>query len=191
MAMSLVDIFIRTNQARKILFVADRDALVKQARVEGFQAFIPDEPCERIWTHNVDDVKKNRLFVVTLQTLSRCFEQFTPAFFDLIIFDEVHRSIFNRWNEVLHYFDGRMIGLTATPADFIDRNTFLEFDCPDEMPTFLYEYECCQRLKSVPKTPTEKCTTFLNPERPSSRRRGPSHRNKGCGKPVSHHLLAP
>jgi type I restriction enzyme R subunit len=141
MAMSLVDIFIRTNQARKILFVADRDALVKQARVEGFQAFIPDEPCERIWTHNVDDVKKNRLFVVTLQTLSRCFEQFTPAFFDLIIFDEVHRSIFNRWNEVLHYFDGRMIGLTATPADFIDRNTFLEFDCPDEMPTFLYEYE--------------------------------------------------
>jgi len=138
-AMSLVDIFLRTNQARRILFVADRDALVKQARLEGFQDFVPDEPCTRIFTHKID--KTNRLYVVTLQTLSRCFEQFTPGFFDLIIFDEVHRSIFNKWNEVLHYFDGRMIGLTATPADFLERNTFLEFDCHDETPTFLYEYE--------------------------------------------------
>jgi type I restriction enzyme R subunit len=138
-AMSLVDIFLSSNQARKILFVADRDALVEQARTEGFQAFIPDEPCTRIYTHDIDT--SNRLYVVTLQTLSKCFEQFTPAFFDLIIFDEVHRSIFNKWNEVLQYFDGRMIGLTATPADFIDRNTFLEFECHDEAPTFLYEYE--------------------------------------------------
>ncbi|MBM4465730.1 MAG: DEAD/DEAH box helicase [Chloroflexi bacterium] len=138
-AMSLVDIFLRTNQARHILFVADRDALVEQAKIEGFKAFVPDEPCARIHTYRID--KTNRLYVVTLQTLSKCFEQFTPAFFDLIIFDEVHRSIFNKWNEVLHYFDARMIGLTATPADFIDRNTFLEFDCHDEVPTFLYEYE--------------------------------------------------
>jgi type I restriction enzyme R subunit len=138
-AMSLVDIFLRANQARRILFVADRDALVEQARLEGFQDHIPDEPCTRIYTHRIDQT--NRLYVVTLQTLSKCFEQFTPAFFDLIIFDEVHRSIFNKWNEVLQYFDGRMIGLTATPADFIERNTFLEFDCHDETPTFLYEYE--------------------------------------------------
>jgi len=138
-AMSLVDIFLRTNQARRILFVADRDALVKQAETEGFHDHIPDEPCTRIYTHRID--KTNRLYVVTLQTLSKCFEQFTPGFFDLIIFDEVHRSIFNKWNEVLHYFDGRMIGLTATPADFIDRNTFLEFECHDETPTFLYEYD--------------------------------------------------
>ncbi len=73
--------------------------------------------------------------------MSNCFEQFTPGFFDLIIFDEVHRSIFNKWNEVLHYFDARMIGLTATPADFIDRNTFLEFDCEGSTPTFFYSYE--------------------------------------------------
>ncbi len=140
-AMSLVDVFLRANQARQILFVADRDALVEQAKDEGFQAYIPDEPCARILTDNVDRIKTNRLYVVTLQTLSRCYEQFTPAFFDLIIFDEVHRSIFNKWNEVLHYFDARMIGLTATPADFIDRNTFLEFDCHDEKPIFLYEYD--------------------------------------------------
>ena len=138
-AMSLVDIFLRTNQARRILFVADRDALVQQAEAEGFHDHIPDEPCTRIYTHRID--KTNRLYVVTLQTLSKCFEQFTPGFFDLIIFDEVHRSIFNKWNDVLHYFDGRMIGLTATPADFIDRNTFLEFECHDGRPTFLYEYD--------------------------------------------------
>ena len=138
-AMSLVDIFLRTNQARRILFVADRDALVQQAETEGFHDHIPDEPCIRIYTHRID--KTNRLYVVTLQTLSKCFERFTSGFFDLIIFDEVHRSIFNKWNEVLHYFDGRMIGLTATPADFIDRNTFLEFECHDGTPTFLYEYD--------------------------------------------------
>ena len=142
-AMSLADIFMRTNQARKILFVADRDALVRQALSEGFEDFLPDEPCARIFSHNTHRVKANRLFVVTLQTLSNCVRRlhapdFTPAFFDLIVFDEVHRSIFNKWNEVLQYFDGRMIGLTATPAQYIDRNTFLEFDCTDEVPTFLY-----------------------------------------------------
>jgi type I restriction enzyme R subunit len=140
-AMSLVDVFMRSNQARRILFVADRDALVKQAMDEGFIKYVPDEPCARISTHNVSAIQTKRLYVATLQTLSNCFERFTPAFFDLIVFDEVHRSIFNRWNDVLQYFDGRMIGLTATPAAFIDRNTFLEFDCHDGTPTFLYEYE--------------------------------------------------
>ena len=138
-SMSLVDIFLRTNQARRILFVADRDALVQQALDDGFKTHIPDEPCTRIYTHDIDQT--NRLYVATLQTLNNCFREFTPGFFDLIIFDEVHRSIFNRWNEPLQYFDARMIGLTATPADFIDRNTFLAFECPDEVPTFLYPYQ--------------------------------------------------
>ena len=138
-AMSLVDMFLKTNQARRILFVADRDALVRQALSEGFQAFIPDEPVTRVYTHTVD--KTNRLYAVTLQTLSNAFQQFTPGFFDLIIFDEVHRSIFNKWNEVLQYFDARMIGLTATPASFIGRNTYIEFECFDERPAFEYSYQ--------------------------------------------------
>jgi len=137
-AMALADIFLRSNQGRKILFVADRDALVRQALSEGFEACIPDEPCARIHSDNIADVTGNRLFAVTLQTLSNVFRQFTPAAFDLIVFDEVHRSIFNKWNDVLQHFDGRMIGLTATPAAFISRNTFLEFECPDEVPTHLY-----------------------------------------------------
>jgi len=137
-AMSLTDIFLRTNQARRILFVADRDALVQQAHEEGFKAHIPSEPCDRIYSHDIDTT--HRLYVVTLQTLNNCFREFTPGFFDLIVFDEVHRSIFNRWNEPLQYFDGRMIGLTATPADFIDRNTFLAFECYDGIPTAHYSY---------------------------------------------------
>ncbi len=58
-----------------------------------------------------------------------CYERFSPGFFDLIIFDEAHRSIFNRFTEVIEYFDARMVGLTATPAAFIDRDTFRVFDC--------------------------------------------------------------
>ncbi len=75
----------------------------------------------------------NRLYVVTLQTLNNCFREFTPGFFDLIIFDEVHRSIFNRWNEPLQYFDA--------PHDRPDRHAgrlyrpqhLLAFECPDEV----------------------------------------------------------
>jgi type I restriction enzyme, R subunit len=134
--MSIIDVFLRANQARHILFVADRDALVQQALKEGFTKFIPDEPCERIFSYKIN--KTCRLYAVTLQTLNACFESFTPAFFDLIIFDEAHRSIFNKWNEVFQYFDSRLIGLTATPAEFIERNTFLTFDCEDKTPTFLY-----------------------------------------------------
>ncbi len=137
--MALIDVFMRANQARRILFVADRDALVEQAKSDGFEEFLPDEPCTRLYSWDVDKTK--RLYAVTLQTLSNIFEQFSPAFFDLIIFDEVHRSIFNRYSEILQYFDGRMIGLTATPASYIDRDTFEAFDCHDDKPTYLYTYE--------------------------------------------------
>ncbi len=137
--MGLIDVFLRANQARKMLFVADRDELVKQAKTDGFEAFIPNEPCTRLHSWNIDQTQ--RLYAVTLQTLSNIFEKFSPAFFDLIVFDEVHRSIFNKFNEVLQYFDGRQIGLTATPANYIERDTFLAFDCTDGKPTYLYTYE--------------------------------------------------
>ena len=137
-AMSLIDVMLRANQARRILFVADRDPLVQQALTDGFKKFLPDEPCARIHSYNIE--KTLRLYVATLQTLSNCFQDFTPGFFDAIFFDEVHRSIFNKWNEVLLYFDARMIGLTATPAEFLDRNTFREFACDGNRPTYLYSY---------------------------------------------------
>jgi type I restriction enzyme R subunit len=140
-AMSIIDVFMRAQQALNILFVADRDALVEQAKTEGFETFLPGEPCERITSGNISAVKSKRLLVATLQTMSTQYEQFTPSHFDLIIFDEVHRSIFNKYKVVMNYFDARLIGLTATPASFIDRSTFVAFDCLDGIPTALYTYE--------------------------------------------------
>jgi type I site-specific restriction endonuclease len=92
--MGLIDIFMRSSWAQRVLFVADRDALVEQALTDGFKTHLPDEPRARIHTANID--KSFRLYVATLQTMGKCYNQFSPAFFDLIIFDEAHRSIFNR-----------------------------------------------------------------------------------------------
>jgi type I restriction enzyme R subunit len=136
--MALIDLFLRAHQAQNVLFLADRDALVDQTLTDGFKAHLPHEPRDRIYTWKVDKTK--RLFVATEQTLSLCHEKFSPGFFDLIIFDEAHRSIFKRFAEVIEYFDARMIGLTATPANFLDRDTFRVFNCDANTPTFLYEY---------------------------------------------------
>src|SRR5438552_901708 len=137
--MALIDLFQRTKQAQNVLFLADRDALVEQALTDGFKAHLPHEPRDRIYTHNIDTTK--RLFVATEQTMNLCFDKFSPGFFDLIIFDEAHRSIFQRFTQVIDYFDARMIGLTATPANFIDRDTFRIFDCANQTPTYLYTFK--------------------------------------------------
>jgi type I restriction enzyme R subunit len=137
--MALIDVFLQANQARNVLFLADRDALVEQALTDGFKRHLPNEPRDRIYTHQVD--KDKRLFVATEQTLALCYSKFSPGFFDLIVFDEAHRSLFKRFSEVIEYFDARMIGLTATPASFIDRDTFRLFGCDSTTPTFLYEYQ--------------------------------------------------
>jgi type I restriction enzyme R subunit len=137
-AMSLIDVFLRAHQAQNVLFLADRDALVDQTLTDGFKAHLPNEPRDRIYTHQIDKTK--RLFVATEQTLALCYSKFNPGFFDLIIFDEAHRSLFKRFTEVIEYFDARMIGLTATPANFIDRDTFRLFGCDANVPTFLYDY---------------------------------------------------
>jgi type I restriction enzyme R subunit len=137
--MGLIDVLLQSSWAQKVLFLADRDTLVEQALNDGFKAHLPNEPRVRIRTANIDPNK--RLYVATQQTMGICYDQFSPGFFDLIVFDEAHRSIFNRFTEVIEYFDARMIGLTATPAAFIDRDTFRVFDCRDQTPTFLYTYE--------------------------------------------------
>ena len=67
-------------------------------------------------------------------------QKFSPGFFDLIILDEAHRLIFKRFTEVIEYFDARMIGLTATPANSLYRRTFRVFQCDNSLPTFLYDY---------------------------------------------------
>lgn len=137
--MALIDVFIRARQAQKVLFLADRDSLVEQALTDGFKVFLPNESRTRIRTYNID--KSARVYVSTLQTLEMCYEKFSPAEFDLIVADECHRSIYNKYTDVLAYFDAVQIGLTATPAHFIDRDTFKFFETDGTAPTFLYTYD--------------------------------------------------
>jgi len=138
-AIALIDVLLRANYAQKILFLADRDNLVEQALTDGFKTHLPFESRGRIRTYDIPN--EARVFVSTLQTLEICYNKFTPADFDIIIADECHRSIYNKFTDVLAYFDAIQIGLTATPADLIERDTFKFFDCDGKSPTFLYSFD--------------------------------------------------
>jgi Rad3-related DNA helicase len=75
--MALIELFLKANQARTVLFVADRDTLVRQALDDNFKVYLPNEPRDRIRTYNIDYSK--RLYVGTLQTLIKCYKKFTLA----------------------------------------------------------------------------------------------------------------
>ena len=137
--MAMIDVLLRANAAQKILFLADRDSLVNQALTDGFKQHLPNEARSRIRTYDISS--DARVYVSTLQTLELCYNKFTPADFDVIISDECHRSIYNKFTDVLAYFDAIQIGLTATPAEFIDRDTFKFFECDGKTPTFLFPFD--------------------------------------------------
>src|SRR3989449_4043858 len=138
-AMAIIDILLRADRAQKILFLADRRALRDQAYNDGFKVFFPNELKDRIFTGKLD--KNKRLFASTVQTFMDCYQEFSPGDFDVIISDESHRSIYNKWKDVFTYFDAIEIGLTATPADLIERNTYRFFECDAGDPTAYYSYE--------------------------------------------------
>lgn len=142
-AMSMIDVLIRANIVRNVLFIADRIALANQAKSAGFKEFFSEAVVDLR-----DDPKSfpNGLYVTTVQTLrggkkSKYYEKFSPGFFDLIIFDEAHRSIYDPNREVHRYFDAMRIGLTATPSRAENKNTFELFDCTREKPTVEYTYD--------------------------------------------------
>jgi type I restriction enzyme R subunit len=138
-ATSVVKALMEAGWVQRVLFLTDRDALATQALLDGFQQFLPAEPSERIWTSTYDPTR--RLYVATLQTMQDFHTEISPGAFDLVISDECHRSIYNRWQVVLSYFDALLVGLTATPSDFIDRNTYTFFGCRDQRATAEYPYE--------------------------------------------------
>lgn len=138
-AMALIDVLLRANRAQKILFLADRVALRDQAYNDGFKVFFPHESKIKVFSGQVD--KTPRLYASTIQTFMECYQEFSVGDFDVIISDECHRSIYNKWKEVFTYFDAIEVGLTATPADLIERDTFRFFDCQERIPTTLYTYE--------------------------------------------------
>ena len=150
-AMAIIDLLIRSERAQKILFLTDRITLRNQAYGDlgnsGFKQFFPNELKKKILSGHFDETA--RLYASTIQTMMEIYQDISPGFFDLIISDEAHRSIYGKWNEMLSYFDAFEIGLTATPAESIDKNTFRQFDCFDGTPTFNFSYE--DAINSVPR----------------------------------------
>jgi type I restriction enzyme R subunit len=138
-AMALIDVLLRTKHAQKVLFLADRKALRDQAYSDGFKVFFPQESKTKVFSGQVD--KTARLFVSTIQTFMECYEDFSIGDFDVIISDECHRSIYHKWKDVFTYFDAIEVGLTATPAEMIERDTFRFFDCENRIPTTLYTFD--------------------------------------------------
>ncbi len=147
-SISVVDVLRRHNYVKNILFLADRTALVKQAK-NSYTDLLPDLSCCNL-LDNKDDPENCRMIFSTYPTMMNAIDEkknkfgerlFGPGHFDLIICDEVHRSIYKKYQEIFEYFDAMLLGMTATPKDGIDKNTYGIFDLERGNPTFAYELE--------------------------------------------------
>lgn len=133
-AIALAELLLRTGWAKRVLFLCDRKELRVQAD-EAFKQNLPSEPrCVIGETNKVDQTA--RIYIATYPGMINRFAQLDVGFFDLIIADESHRSIYNKYRDLFDYFDALQVGLTATPVKFISRNTFDIFDCDTTDPTF-------------------------------------------------------
>lgn len=142
-AISLVDVLARNNWVKNVLFLADRTALVNQAK-KNFSKLLPNmSVCELSGSEAKD--YNARLMFSTYQTMIRYIDaedkRFTSGRFDLIIIDEAHRSIFNKFGSIFTYFDSLLVGLTATPKSEVDANTYRIFGCESGVPNFDYSLE--------------------------------------------------
>lgn len=147
-AISIVDVLSRHNWVKNVLFLADRKALVKQAK-NNFSKLLPNLTlCNLL--DNRDNPETSRMVFSTYPTMMNAIDDtkskdgkklFTPGHFDLIIVDESHRSIYRKYRAIFEYFDASLVGLTATPKNEIDKNTYSIFDLENGVPTYAYEYE--------------------------------------------------
>jgi type I restriction enzyme R subunit len=143
-AIALVDILQRANWAKRILFLADRISLVNQA-ANAFKAHLPDSSPVNLITEKHTE---GRVYVCTYPTMMGLIDEtdggtarFGVGHFDLIIIDEAHRSVYQRYQEIFRYFDSLLVGLTATPREQVDKNTYQLFDLEEGVPTDAYELE--------------------------------------------------
>ena len=145
-AAALVDLLFKYNWVKRVLFLADRTPLVRQAK----RSF--SDHLGHLTAVNLVDEKENaeaRLVFSTYQTMINKIDTvkddsgrfFGVGHFDLIILDEAHRSIYNKYQAIFEYFDAIQLGLTATPKSAIDLNTYEVFDCENDDPTFYYPLE--------------------------------------------------
>lgn len=141
---ALADLLMRSNWAKRVLFLADRVALVNQA-VNAFKRHLPDAAPVNLVT---EKDAEGRVFVSTYPTMMGLIDEtregqrrFGVGHFDLVIIDEAHRSVFQKYRAIFDYFDSLLVGLTATPKDEVDRNTYSLFELEDGVPTDAYSLE--------------------------------------------------
>ncbi len=144
----MVDVLSKNNWVKNVLFLADRTALVRQAK-KNFSKLLPDLSLCNL-SDNRDNPEESRMIFSTYPTIMNAIDDtkgkdgkrlFTCGYFDLIIVDESHRSIYRKYKAIFDYFDAYLIGLTATPKDEVDKNTYTIFDMENGVPTFAYEFE--------------------------------------------------
>jgi type I restriction enzyme R subunit len=138
---ALCELLMRCNWAKRVLFLADRVALVRQA-VNAFKKFLPDASPVNLVTEKDSE---GRVFVSTYPTMMGLIEEaddgqrrFGVGHFDLVIIDEAHRSVYQKYGAIFEYFDSLLVGLTATPKDEVDRNTYRLFNLENGVPTDNY-----------------------------------------------------
>jgi type I restriction enzyme R subunit len=141
---ALCDLLMRCNWVKRVLFLADRVALVNQA-VNAFKKHLPEGSPVNLVTEKETE---GRVFVSTYPTMMGMIDEakdgqkrFGVGHFDLVIIDEAHRSVFQKYRAIFDYFDSLLVGLTATPKDEVDRNTYGLFDLEDGVPTDAYSLE--------------------------------------------------
>ena len=147
---ALCDVLLQHGWVKNILFLADRNSLVTQAK-RSFVNMLPDLSVTNL-CEDKDNYNAHCVFS-TYQTMMNCIDDvkdeegklFTSGHFDLVICDEAHRSIYNKYKDIFNYFDAPLVGLTATPKDEIDKNTYEIFELENGVPT--YGYELSQAVK--------------------------------------------
>lgn len=147
---ALCDVLLQHGWVKNILFLADRNSLVTQAK-RNFVNLLPDLSVTNLCEEK-DNYSAHCVFS-TYQTMMNCIDSvkdkegklFTCGHFDLLICDEAHRSIYNKYRDIFNYFDAPLVGLTATPKDEIDKNTYDIFELESGVPT--YGYELAQAVK--------------------------------------------
>ena len=143
-SIALVDVLQRAGWVKRALFLADRVSLVNQA-VGAFKAHLPESSPVSLVT---EKDKAGRVYVCTYPTMMGLIDEtkgnearFSVGHFDLVIIDEAHRSVYQKYGAIFRYFDSLLVGLTATPREQVDRNTYELFDLEPGVPTDAYELE--------------------------------------------------
>jgi len=141
---ALVELLMRCNWVKRVLFLADRVALVNQA-VSAFKSHLPDSSPVNLVT---DKDGQGRVYVCTYPTMIGLIDamdgakrKYSVGHFDLVIIDEAHRSVYQKYRAIFEYFDSLLVGLTATPRDEVHHDTYHLFDLETGIPTDFYGLE--------------------------------------------------